>query len=286
MSLPSQAGKVSLERLQGIPKIEWDGQATLSQTEKTVLSFDDSGFRFDFLWSPKPGAKRLFVLFSGDAIRAKNDPPVFQRWSWADYFPGHCLYISDPALYMDKELGLAWYAGTEDFDPMPVVRDRLNTILNNLGLPQSAMVSYGSSGGGFAALRLLRFMPDVTAVSVNPQVSITDYEMRRKVNIFLRICFGGRARKEALAEFPERLNLLSDPEPLKSCNIILVQNVLDSHHYEDHYKPFCAALEVGDDHAPDDPALHRVLFENPGGHTKAEDAATFGKIISIIERGA
>lgn len=99
------AGKTSLDELRALPRSEWHEGANLPLEGPELFHSTRAGLTYDLLWSPKPGAKRLFVLFSGDAMRSKNNPPVFQRWSWAPQFPGHCLYVSDPTLLMAPSEG-------------------------------------------------------------------------------------------------------------------------------------------------------------------------------------
>ncbi|MDO6799745.1 hypothetical protein [Shimia thalassica] len=282
MTITRGADKTTLDRLQDLPKIDWAEGQPIPETESALMSFEDGGFKFDFLWRPKEGADRLFVLFSGDALRAKNDPPVFQRWSWAKHFPGHCLYISDPTLHLNDEMGLAWYAGTESYDPMVVIADRLKAIAGQIGLSTDRIVSYGSSGGGFAAIRLQSFLSDILAISINPQTCITKYKSRAVPHYF-DVCFSGRSRKAMLEEFPSQINLMANADALTGDRIIYAQNTVDTHHLEDHFTPFCEAMGQSANHDPDSSGLHRILFDNEGGHKKAEDPETFTKIMELVE---
>ncbi len=255
----------------------------MEEPDKTaVYSFTEDDFRFDFLFSPRKGAKRLFVLFSGDALRAKNDPPVFQRWTWAPHFPGHCLYISDPSLHLASDLGLAWYAGTSGCDPLPTIKRVITEIAHQLNVAVRDVWSYGSSGGGFAALRLGCQLPGIGVVAINPQTVVTNYA-GGSLKRYLRYCFDGRDRTKALADFPERLSLLAQVEPLKKTRVIYIQNTTDTHHFQEHYLPFCEAMGVGPEHNETETDFRRLLFAHDGGHKKAENPEVFDKALDIIE---
>src|SRR5690625_3858022 len=238
-TLPS-GSKIDLSSLTEIPRLELPETGTLRH-DPSLYYFEHQGFHFDFLWHPKKDADMLFVLFSGDALRQKLDPPVFQRWKWARLFPGHCLYVSDPSLHLYERLGLAWYAGTTSFDPAPVIADTVTRVARQFGIDAQKVWTYGSSGGGFAALRMLKFLPAAKAICVNPQTNVLAYGAGT-VEVFLRVCFERRTRDEALEEFSHRLSLLSQPDIYKSRSIIYLQNGADLHHFDDHYVPFCKAL--------------------------------------------
>lgn len=281
-NIPKFSGKVSLANLDEVSKAEWAG---VPAQDSCVYHHDEDGLRYDFLWRPAPGSDKIFILFSGDAMRKDNDPPVFQRWSWAPHFPGHCLYFSDPSLYLNEKMGLAWYAGTEKIDVQAVIVEIIRGFLAKLGLNEENVYGYGSSGGGFATLRLLHFMPKAAAIAINPQTSVCRYEYKN-VERYLDVCFNGRSREEALRDFPERLDLTSTPERLRGKRVAIIQNLLDTHHYEEHFKPLCAKLGTGFEHDPQDPALRRILFSHEGGHKKAETQEAFDAIIDQVRSGA
>jgi hypothetical protein len=284
MSVPNQSGKISGEKLSQIKHIDWDGSLSALGDEPVALSEKFSNFRFDYLWRPSLENKsRLFVLFSGDAQRDRNNPPVFQRWTWTPYFPGHCLFVSDPSLFLDKSLGLAWYCGTSHFDPMPRIIDTVRRIASNLGVDNKNIFAYGSSGGGFASLRMAALFPDICAVVVNPQINITQYEF--KVERYLRSCFDGRNREEAIKDFP-RLNILEYGDVLRERRIIYCQNILDVHHYEFHFKPFCLAMHSDPTENISEGPFRKILFAHEGGHPKAETPAVFDTAMNIINTDA
>ncbi|MCD2183557.1 hypothetical protein [Rhizobium sp. GN54] len=277
--VPSNSGKISLNDLKDVRQVEYHGD-TLPDDEAIALKVSEAGFTFDFLWRPAPSRNALFVFFSGDAIRSKNDPPVFQRWSWARHFPGNCLFVSDPSLYLDKGLGLAWYGGTSRIDPLDIISRVIRRICDQKRIPIANVFSYGSSGGGFAALRLLTVIEEMGAIAINPQTVVTNYR-NGMVEKYLRVCFGGLSRQEALDQYPERLSLLHHIEALKRRRIIYLQNVQDEHHYDVHYLPFCKAMGCDPEANESDGNFRRLLFAHEGGHAKAETPEVFAKAMQI-----
>lgn len=282
MNIPSQSGKTTLDSLVGIPRSPLPEQGEVTRNRVGLYYKVIDGFKFDLLWQPHKKTNRLFVLFSGDAMRSKNNPPVFQRWSWAKFFPGNCLYISDPSLYLDDRLGLAWYAGTDTFDPMPEVIKIVRSIANHLDIPNEEIYSYGSSGGGFAALRMAAMMEGVGAIAVNPQTVVTNYAMKN-TDRYLRLCFNGRDRIAAVSDFPERLSLFHQINMLQHRKIIYIQNELDEHHYEYHYIPFCDAMNEPHNSNSTVGNFRRLIFSHVDGHKKAETQDVFSKAMQIVE---
>lgn len=282
MGFPTRTGKTTIEQLSDIitSPLPDNGEVSMSEARLYVQKLND--FKFDFLWKPNFDSKRLFVFFSGDAIRSKNNPPVFQRWSWASFLPGHCLYVSDPSLYLDDQLGLAWYAGTEAYDPMLNIVSVVIQIRDYLGISKDEVYSYGSSGGGFAALRMAAMMERSGVIAVNPQTVVTEYsgELTEK---YLNVCFGGRDRTSAINEFSNRLSILSHIDILKNRKIIYIQNKLDKHHYEKHYKPFCEAIGEKINNNESSGLFRRIIFSHEGGHTKAETEEVFGLAMNIVK---
>ncbi|MFN3525824.1 MAG: glycosyltransferase [Paracoccus sp. (in: a-proteobacteria)] len=239
------------------------------------------GHRFDYLWAPKPGAERIFVLFSGDAQREKNDPPVFQRWSWAPHFPGHCLYVSDPMLHMHPEMGLAWYAGTEDLDPLEPIIRRVLEMTRLTGLQARDVVAYGSSGGGFAALRMVAMLPEAAAVAINPQTNIVRFKWASP-DFYARICLNQPDRDAAMAAFPHRLDLGKHVKELRKRRLVLIQNRVDTHHLNKHYIPFCREMGATPNENRDSGLFRRILFDHEGGHGRAETPEMFAAALDIV----
>lgn len=281
-SIPTKSGKTSASTLGNIRTLDVTSGADFQLGETALFRCEVARQRYDYLWQPKPNATRLFVLFSGDAKRDLYEPPVFQRWSWADHFPGHCLYVSDPMLHMSPDIGLAWYSGTESVDPLEVITQHVLGILPQLGLVSADVTAYGSSGGGFAAIRLTTKHPDISAIAINPQTNIAKFAYKTP-DLYARTCLNRSDRHRALADFPERMDLLSHVPTLKQRKLILIQNRLDLHHYDDHYTPFCRAMGCTGEENLTEGNLRRILFDHEGGHGKAETPEAFATALWILQ---
>ncbi|MCB8889543.1 hypothetical protein [Vreelandella malpeensis] len=246
--------------------------------------FYKDGFKHEFLWWPNEKSNKLFVFFSGDALREKFDLPVYQRWSWASKFPGSCVFFSDPTLHLSKTLSLAWYAGTTDYDPLENISKVVENICDDKNILFKDVFFYGSSGGGHAALRMLNFIEDGNAITINPQINIKEYHSG-KVTEFVKVCYEGYSVDEVFELFSNKLNLMSDFERYLGKKIFFLQNKKDKHHYEKHCKPFVKKIrllerEIGFD----DSQLTELYFNLEGGHGKGESIEVFEKLMDLIER--
>ncbi|MVW73288.1 hypothetical protein [Bordetella sp. 15P40C-2] len=260
--------KVGASALQDLPKFIVSLEEFPTSPSLGLYSFVEHSLSFDFIYRPGQG-DRLFVLFSGHANRERLTPPIFQRWSWAPNFPGHCLYIADPMLQYHDDMGLAWYFGSESVDITPTITKIVRTVSNGIGLSERDIIFYGSSGGGFAALKQCPRMPQATYVVINPQTDITKYKSGH-VETFLRNCLGGRGRDQASAEFGERLSVFHDAKSLTEANIVYAQNTGDRHHLRSHLQPLAEKLGFPADSSGVHGKFEVLLFESEGGHRRGE----------------
>jgi hypothetical protein len=284
IEVPVRTGKTGLSELKDLPKELFEKASQVQAHEKAGFYFEEGEFRFDFLFA-RGSEPRLFVIFSGDIDRKKITPPAFQRWTWADKFPGHCLFVSDPSLHLDPSLGLAWYAGTSRSDSLPTIRRLVREIAGELKIPDGNLYAYGSSGGGFAALRLASIMPELVPIAINPQTDVLKYS-NGAVDRCLKLCFSCASRSEAEEKFSSRLSLFPSLDQLRGRRMIYAQNRLDEHHHTTHYQPFVAALGLDFDIEYRTNEASVVLFEHPDGHRKAETSEAFNEIMELVLRGA
>src|SRR5690606_36415632 len=112
-------------------------------------------------------------------------------------------YISDPTLKLYEDLGLAWYIGNKEADVQPIIVEIIKVVATKLNIPLENVILYGSSGGGFAALKFSSLIPEAIAIAINPQIDITVYK-QGMADRFLKRCFDGISRKEAIKLYPER----------------------------------------------------------------------------------
>lgn len=265
--------KTDIHDLKSLARISLEWPNIPQNLKEGLYSFKSGRYEYDFVYVPSK-EDRLFVMFSGDFDRTKHTPPTFQRWSWAKHFPGHCIFISDPALKMYDDIGLAWYIGHVEEDIMPTVSELVIKIAKTLNISKENIIGYGSSGGGFAVLKLSTFIPQIIAAVINPQIDITQYK-NKKVELFLKRFFNGLDRKTAHSMYAERLDILSSIDKLKKTRTLYAQNTLDEHHYNHHFKPFANALGLSSENNFCNDYVDVVLFEHIEGHKKAETPEVF-----------
>ncbi len=273
-----KAKKTSIKHLDSVPRHTWGGPGDLDVQERGLYTQDFDGEQYDFIFAPKPETGRLIVFFSGDARRSTFQPPVFQRWSWASKFPASCLYFSDPALYHHNNLGLAWYAGNSHGDYLEHIAHIVGSVAETIGAAEGQVFSYGSSGGGFAALRFARYYEGLHVIAVNPQTDLWKYPTKW-TDRMSRVCYGAKDL-EGIAKSHRYKFTGLDPEILsKARSFFLAQNVQDTDHYQNHFTPFVKFVEStghGD-------KLTVREFSDGSGHAGAENQETFDEILSFLE---
>ncbi|WP_347331349.1 hypothetical protein [Marinimicrobium locisalis] len=280
IEVPRHSGKIGFTDLADYERVEFGKALARNKEGRVIFTRWHDGLRYDFALAKKPRARRLFVLFSGAANRDKIQPPVFQRWKWADRFPGHVLYVSDPALFENETLGLAWYIGVGERDPLPFIADTVRSVAGYLKLKSSKVVFYGSSGGGFAALRMQNFMSEATSVAINPQVTLTKYN-RSLVGRYVQTCHGTPLDEFDFEAHKSRFDLLAQPKTTDR-RLILVQNTLDKSHYAKHFSAYCEMLGVRADESTRKGNVKTILFSHEKGHLQAETSEVFTQIMNAI----
>lgn len=275
IKFPKGTIKTDSHKLLDLKKIEISLDDIPHPFDSGLYHFDQEGFRYEFLYYPS-SEKRLFVLLNGDFNRKRYSLPVFQRWSWADAFPGHCLFIADPMLYLHDQLGLAWYIGNSKAEPLTIIVDIIKAVASKLNIRMQDVIFYGSSGGAFAALRLSSLLPKATTVAINPQIDVTQYKY---FDFFLKQCFDDLDRDEAIKKYGDRFSILPHYKRLRKNKILYVQNTLDKHHFEVHYKLFANTFKLNESNNYKRKNIETYFFEHPDGHKAAETKERFPEII-------
>lgn len=241
---------------------------------------NSDGQDFHCLYSPS-AETRLFVMLTGAVSREKMPLPIFNRWGWRNKLPGHVLCISDPTLQADESLGIGWHLGSANVDVTEKLSQLVLKLSRALGIPSNRIVTYGSSAGGFSAMMLAAKLEGATAVAINPQTHVLNYHPRH-VRHMMSICFPGIDRSQALIEYDARLNA-SGQLPGKSMRLVIAQNTLDKHHWEDHYPSMAKALGLPNvTGASIDNQHWAIIYEDAGGHGP-ETPEVFSQIIERIK---
>ena len=226
----------------------------------------DTG-RFECLYCGKPDAKRLFILLSGAINPQKETWPRFNRWSWHKRFPGAVLNIADPTIgLVPQDLQIGWYLGTEKYDWTRSMATLVRTFAADLGILTDKIIAYGSSAGGFAAIRLAAALGDATAVAINPQTNIFKY-YPSYVETLLQTAFGGMDASSLPSTLKTRFFAAEALRTAPQARCLLVQNTVDRHHYIHHYTPLCDDLRIPLKGGPADNRRYAsALYSSPQGH--------------------
>lgn len=233
-----------------------------------------SNFEIPVILKKKENVEKLFIFLNG-AISVDTQEklyPYFSRISWSDKFNGHCLYLYDASLNISNDYTLGWYRGNNI-----KLNDKYVEIIKKfaelLNVSNRNIYFYGSSGGGFAALKFAESFPKATAIAINPQINCLNYAVKNVVEKFKTV-------------FPDHNNLSEiqiDHTKFQKdrAKMILVQNVQDVRHYENHFKPFWAHFDKDNNLMNRDDCNHAILYDHESGHG-GEPPEVFEKIISLV----
>jgi hypothetical protein len=256
---------LTMPRSHQYPSLE---EMVVSSAEPEMFGVVHGGLRFDCLLKrcAAPGAP-LFVVLSGLRNPDKHPIPKFDRISRAPLFSGHVLYVSDPIHHFAPEARTGWYLGDASRPGIRLLADVVRVLAGRLGVADEGIISYGSSAGGVAAVKLAAHIGTATAVAINAQTKLWLFR-RGVVNTWRRACFPGISQdvlfKRGERQFDLHETVLSHPR----FKLLYVQNRLDGFHFRAFYQPFCDAFLL----APERMGLSRYgrmstyLFDHASGH--------------------
>ncbi|WP_124487940.1 MULTISPECIES: hypothetical protein [unclassified Burkholderia] len=182
-------------------------------------------FRNGFDW------RRVLIFFNGRVTEDKisMDRSIFQRWSWARYFRHPVICISDPLTVGNGAVSIAWYLGKDEGEMVSsLVVPAIEAVRRKC--PGAKIITFGSSGGGFAALLCAQLGFADEAIAINPQTDALLYDDRNAVAEFVSL------RKKNL----DQTNLFFyGLERMKSDSMVTyIQNDADVSHLNDHMIPY------------------------------------------------
>lgn len=216
-----------------------------------------------------PDSRTLFVMLNGAVDRAKP-LPVFARWNWGKILGGHVLAICDPTLYLDEKLRLGWFVGNRSIEPMKALLRTVEIVRFQLGIDDTRVIFYGSSGGGFASIIAAASRPVGRAMVVNPQTDINNYYPEH-VQQIAKVFASNWTPDQCRTHYPLRWSVLEAIEAAKliknDLRIVYAQNLHDSGHYSRHFSPFCTATSSPIDGGTSvDGQILTYVYNSPEGH--------------------
>ncbi len=240
----------------------------------SAYNLKTDNWQFPCLYIPsKKHSDTLFVVLSAATNRSKNSLPVFNRWTWAfkNLFPGNVMCIADPTLEISEDLNLGWFIGTVEKNASKELADFILEFARFNKISNHNIIFYGSSAGGFAALSLSKEVNGSAVIAINPQVYALAYEAYHQVNLIRKYCFDSLDAREIYYLFTSRVDMSFHWKSVTQSRILLLQNILDTHHYEVHFKPFWHSL--GGDPSKEKEGLFYAkqhlawIYQQEGGHT-------------------
>lgn len=194
-----------------------------------LFYFEENGFFYDFFYCPQPGAKQLYVVFSGAKGRDTN-LPMFKRQSWNGYYDSDTLYASDPIFRKYPEIDLGWYTGDGDAYPLECIA-KMTT-----------------------QLKFAEFLP-CCAIAINPQINPMAYGYWDTFQKILGV--------EHIKAIRTRLPLNFD----KQSSFLIIQNDTDTNHMERQLFPLLKSVSMYPRYGLSNRGnLHVWIYHAFGGH--------------------
>jgi hypothetical protein len=211
----------------------------------------------DVLLRLKQGRPLVFSFHGNTPRKPELKLPVFTGLNVTRDLDASFVAISDPALYLDPDLKLAWYAGSAGWDFQAELKRILRKII---AVAQTRdVVFFGGSGGGFASLYYAAAFPRSLALVWNPQTDIGAYNPPH-VSEYGRIAFGLPDHSSTTSALPTltESNLARVYAGSVSNHLVYLQNNTDGHVIT-HTRPFLASLGADVDEVERGADLNREI---------------------------
>ncbi|NMF31964.1 hypothetical protein HF851_06690 [Corynebacterium ammoniagenes] len=185
------------------------------------------------LYIEQRAAKTTIVVFHAAVPPRVNTYPVFQGLSITRNLDCNLIFVSDPVLELNTNLG--WYGGDRQRRLQEDLPQVLNAVLQSFESHQQ-LVFFGPSGGGFASLYYSLQFPGSWAIPMNPQTDISKYS-EKAVHAYLDAAWDGATLESATFEH-QVIDLYQETFPN---NILYIQNLGDRTHVPKYLVPFLEA---------------------------------------------
>ena len=204
-----------------------------------IGEFGGKQVNYDFLLTARPGTVML-CHFHGNAPRDVMEPPIFAGRGVTRPIATSMFIPSDPILGLDEHLPLAWHFGCEGIRLQAITVCIVQKLQALLQAPR--VVTWGGSGGGFAAIRIARDLPNAIAMVWNPQTNIAQY-IPEAVSQYLRVAFPTAATDGPIPSDSEQFSSMCT-EVFRAGyqgHIVYLQECTDWH-VNAHLEPFLSSF--------------------------------------------
>jgi hypothetical protein len=203
-----------------------------------ILDIQLDGVTFPVFWHQKENSPPYRVFFFQSFDRKKYS---FGRMTYFRSLNVSGGVITDPssAMFSGAEgpvLG-GWCLGTISDNFQQKVAKIISTIAAMQDISQPRVLCMGSSAGGFMALKMAEYFPEVNIAVFNPQIDCLKYNKKNVEHILRCTNFCD----DIPPEFRRRM--IADPMIVNNRRCIFFsQNVFDRQ-YEEHFLPFLQRIE-------------------------------------------
>lgn len=247
-----------------------------------------NGARLDALLLNKR-SEEMVVCFHGALMRNKYRLP---RFEWLRTFrsaPFTSMYLSDPSLYLDRKLQLAWFTGWRDIDIHHIIANWVSRVAECTGAKK--IVFTGSSGGGFASLQTSFLVPGSCAVAFNPQTDISAYlvsgtkftAQRQYLQVVWPDIYAKLEDNIVIdpswkCEIDDRVSVI-DRYRQEMKNYVHFFQKVEDFHYEQHYKPFVDVIRG----TTNEKRVHTHLYHGERSHRPPTHDLMLQSVISAFK---
>lgn len=232
----------------------------------------------DVLFHPGSSSDTLVVSLQG-ALGRGQTMPRFERFRSLSLRQEHLLFICDTSLRPERDVFLAWYFGTEEFDLQKSIAEFITEFASRLGVRQ--VVICGSSGGGFASLMIGQQVDGSVALAFDPQIRPALWGAESFVQ---NIWSSGKYWREFEQTFPLRLSfieLLASRFP-RMQEFQIVQNIGDHHHMTYHLPLVTEYIDKIDPSGDIYGRCCRIALEDYGTGHKAPPVPLFNRWLDSV----
>ncbi|WP_146112550.1 alpha/beta hydrolase [Arthrobacter sp. MYb213] len=234
-------------RTRNIEKYRLNGVRTFTTIEALLASPIRPGLNsvksnnrfFDFFFEDR-GSNVTLVAFHAALGTKTEHYPIFSGHNFAKELGVNLLSFADPACGGAESMLTFWHQSTKRVDSSAFIVDIVKNIVNSSS--GRNLIFFGSSAGGFAALRYSALFAGSVCVVMNPRIELESKPYR--FDSYSRRAFPGWLPEQVAKRFPTSMsNYYSIPRKNK---VFYLQNSNDELYFNFHFMPFKVATKSRD----------------------------------------
>jgi len=196
------------------------------------------GYDISFFYDQVSHTPVLNIWFPGAYNRAKG-VTQFQRHTWIKNFEGSFIIFDDPTIEDGNDLSIGWFQGLQG-ELIAVLVGVIREIISELNFREENVRLFGSSAGGFVALKLSELLSEPDVLVINPQTNILNYS-KKHVGNMLEYSY---SKSNDMLTADEKNKLKHAPDLNRKGKIFYFQNKADKLHLKNHYGPVLSFLKL------------------------------------------